>query len=76
MRYAVCRISDGAVINIIVADPSDAPPGECALIEIPDKVVCGIGWTWTGRFFDPPEWWRDASNQDSDLAIEPPNVAY
>lgn len=75
MRCAVCQISDGVVINIIVADSSDEPPNECTLIEIPEKVICGVGWTWNGNAFDPPAWWLETSSNDLDLAIEPPHVS-
>lgn len=54
---AVCQLSDGLVINIIIAEPTDpCPYPDCQLIETPD--VDGnnaqIGCTWDGtNFIDP-----------------------
>ena len=58
---AVCQLSDGLVINIIIAEPTDPCPYEgCQLIVTPD--VNGnkaqIGWYWNGTDFidpNPPE---------------------
>lgn len=55
---AVCQISDGLVINIIVAVPSDNPPIGCELVEIMNEQPCDIGWFWNGTDFidpNPPE---------------------
>jgi hypothetical protein len=43
---------EGIVVNLIVAEPTDAPPAGCTLIEIPS---CDIGWVWDGTRFNPPE---------------------
>jgi hypothetical protein len=51
---AVCRLSDGLVLNKIVASPSDTPPDDCQLIEIMNGQTCDIGWTWNGMEFTPP----------------------
>ena len=48
---AVCRLSDGLVINIIVAQPSDPAPDGCQLVEIMTGQTCDIGWTWDGTQF-------------------------
>ena len=54
---AVCQLSDGLVINIIIAEPTDpCPYPDCQLIETPD--IDGnnaqIGWYWNGTdFIDP-----------------------
>ena len=54
---AVCQLSDGLVINMIIADPTDPCPYEdCQLIETPDinGVSAQIGWYWNGTdFIDP-----------------------
>ena len=54
---AVCQLSDGLVINIIVAEPTDpCPYPDCELIETPDVhgVNAQIGWYWNGTdFIDP-----------------------
>jgi hypothetical protein len=44
--------SNNVVINIIVADPTDTPPEECTLVEIP---ICSIGYTWDGTRFNAPQ---------------------
>ena len=55
--FAVCQLSDGLVINIIIAEPTyPCPYPDCQLIESPD--VDGnnaqIGWYWNGTdFIDP-----------------------
>lgn len=54
-RCAVCSISDGTVINIIMASPSDPAPDGCNLVELMNGMNCDIGWTWDGLFtFTPP----------------------
>ncbi len=50
---AVVQLSDGVVINKIVAEPTDLPPMDCQLILI-DEVMCDIGWTWNGVEFINP----------------------
>ena len=58
---AVCQLTDGLVINIIVADPSDPTPDPaCQLIATPDQNGhdAQIGWYWNGTDFidpNPPE---------------------
>lgn len=51
---ATCAVidSNNIVVNIIVAEPTDIPPAGCTLVEIP---VCGIGYVWDGKRFNPPE---------------------
>lgn len=51
---AVCQLSDGLVINKIVASPTDLPPDNCQLIEIDPGVDCDIGWYWDGSIFIEP----------------------
>ena len=53
-RCAVCQLSDGLVINIIIADPSDSPPDGTQLVEVMNEQPCDIGWFWTGTEFTPP----------------------
>lgn len=51
---AVCRLDNGLVINMIVAETTDLPPYGCQLIEVTEGTVCGIAWTWDGtKFIDP-----------------------
>jgi len=52
-RCAVCQLSDGLIINIIIALPSDPAPEECQLIEVMADQLCGIGWYWDGKLFIP-----------------------
>jgi hypothetical protein len=54
MRCAVCQNSDGLVVNIIVADPTDPAPVGCFLVGIADDMWCDIGYTWDGTAFLPP----------------------
>ena len=51
---AVCQISDGLVINVIIADPSDSAPQDCQLILSPDSLGMDaqIGWSWDGLTFN------------------------
>lgn len=41
---AVVRLSDGLIINAIVASPSDVAPDGCKLVEIMNGQLCDIGW--------------------------------
>ena len=54
---AVCQLSDGFVINIIVAEPNQPCPQEgCQLITTPTESgsYANIGFTWDGtQFVDP-----------------------
>lgn len=55
-RCAVCQLSDGLVVNIIVAVPSDPAQDGCQLVEVMNDMACDIGWTWNGvEFVAPPE---------------------
>jgi hypothetical protein len=51
---AVCQLSDGLVINTIVASPSDPAPDGCQLVEIMAGQMCESGWYWDGTTFNPP----------------------
>jgi hypothetical protein len=53
-RCAVCQLTDGLVVNIIVAVPSDPAQEGCQLVEIMNDQPCDIGWYWTGTEFIPP----------------------
>jgi hypothetical protein len=53
-KCAVVRLSDGLVLNTIIATPSDVPPDECQLIEVMNGQRCGIGFTWDGNNFIEP----------------------
>ena len=53
-RCAVCQLSDGLVINVIIATPSAPPPDGTQLVEIMNEQLCDIGWFWTGTEFIPP----------------------
>jgi hypothetical protein len=53
-RCAVVRLSDGLVLNTIVATPSDVPPDDCQIIEVMNGQRCSIGWTWDGQNFIEP----------------------
>jgi hypothetical protein len=53
-RCAVCQLSDGLVVNIIIATPSDLPPTDCQIIEVMTGQGCDIGWYWNGVDFIAP----------------------
>mgnify|MGYP000196243915 CR=1 FL=1 len=52
-KCAVCQLSDGLVVNIIMAIPSDPAQDGCQLIEIMIGQDCDIGWFWDGEQFVP-----------------------
>ena len=54
-RCAVCQLSDGLVVNIIVAALSDLAPDGCKLVEIMNEQVCDIGWYYDGVNFVEPD---------------------
>lgn len=51
---AVCRLSDGLVMNIIMAQPSDPAPEGCQLVEIMNGQACGVGWFYVNGVFNGP----------------------
>lgn len=52
---AVCRISDGLILNTIVTSPSDVAPDGCQLIEIMTGQPCSIGWYYASGAFHGPK---------------------
>ena len=53
-KCAVVQISDGLVVNIIIASPNDIPPENCQLVEILPDQMRDIGWYYNGTdFIDP-----------------------
>lgn len=53
-RIAVCQTADNVVANVIVAEITDPPYLDTYFVEVPDGVMCDIGWVWTGtEFFNP-----------------------
>lgn len=54
-RCAVCQLSDGLVIDIIIAHPSEDAQIGCQLIEVMNGQLCDIGYFWDGTSFIPPE---------------------
>lgn len=51
---AVCRLSDGLIINMIVATPSDLAPDGCQLVEVMNGQICDIGWYYVEGDFHGP----------------------
>ena len=51
---AVVRLSDGLIINTIVAAPSDPAPDGCKLVEIMTGQMCDIGWYYANDTFNGP----------------------
>lgn len=63
---AVCRLSDGLVMNTIVASPSDPAPEGCQLVEIMTGQPCNIGWFYIDGVFNGPRNYAmcvDATNE-------------
>lgn len=54
-RCAVCDLTTGEVVNMIIASPSDPAPEGCQLIEVMNGQMCDIGWFWDGVEFTPPQ---------------------
>ena len=58
-RYAIYRLSDGMVINVIMAYPTCNAPEDHGIVATGEDIPCGIGWTYDGTGFiappDPPE---------------------
>lgn len=50
MRCAVID-TNGIVVNIIMAEPTDLAPNECLLVGIEENIFCDIGWFWDGTSF-------------------------
>lgn len=48
---AVSRLSDGVVINLIVAEEDDIPPDGTRLVPVGDAQDCNIGWFFDGDSF-------------------------
>ena len=56
-KCAVCV--DNIVVNIIMAEPTDASPVENGVLISIDGIDCDIGWVYTGTGFinpNPSEW--------------------
>jgi hypothetical protein len=53
-RCAVCQLTDGLVVNIIIAAPSDPAQDGCQLIEVMNDQPGDIGWYWDGSAFIDP----------------------
>lgn len=53
---AVCQISDGLVVNVIIAELTDVPPIDCQLILTPTESGSNafIGFYWDGTEFINP----------------------
>ncbi len=51
---AVCRLTDGEVINLIIASPGDNAPDGCRLVEVMVGQACDIGAVWDGVTFMLP----------------------
>lgn len=54
-KMAVSRLSDGVVINVIIAEENDMPPDGTRLIPVLDWQQCNIGWFFDGNSFINPE---------------------
>jgi len=54
LNCAICKISDGTVVNIIIADPSDVCQDGCILVPILEGQIAYIDGTWDGNNFVSP----------------------
>jgi len=52
--YVVPNNTIDVVINKIVAEPTEQAPEGTYLVEVPDGVMCDIGWVWDGQNFTDP----------------------
>lgn len=48
---AVCRLSDGLVMNIVISEPSAPAPDGCQLVEVMTGQPCDIGWFYVDGVF-------------------------
>lgn len=64
---AVVRLSDGFVINIIVASPSDPAPDGCQLVEIMTGQPCDIGWYYANGVFNGPRTYAMCRNDNGEV---------
>jgi hypothetical protein len=54
MRYAVVRMEDNVVDNLILGTEDTIAPDNCYLIEIVDELWADLGWVWDGSQFINP----------------------
>lgn len=52
--YEVPGNTIDVVVNKIVAEPTDPAYDGTYFVEIPDGVMCDIGWIWDGVTFSDP----------------------
>lgn len=67
-RCAVCRLSDGLVINIIIAFTNDIAPAGCKIVEIMNEQSCDIGWFYINGIFNGPRRYA-VCNQNDNMVI-------
>jgi len=64
---AVCRLSDGLVMNTIIAEPSATAPDGCQLVEIMTGHACNIGWYYAGGVFHGPTRYAMCSSATNEI---------
>lgn len=64
---AVCRLSDGLVMNLIVANPNDPAPTGCQLAEVMTGQVCSIGWFYVDGVFQGPRAFAMCRSTDNEV---------
>lgn len=52
--YAVVRLSDGLILNLVVSTSSEGAPNGCKLVETMNGQECGIGWYYADGAFHGP----------------------
>jgi hypothetical protein len=64
---AVCRLTDGLVMNTIIAAPSDPAPNGCQLVEIMTGQLCNIGWFYVNDVFNGPRNYAMCSTSEDEV---------
>jgi hypothetical protein len=64
-RCAVCRLSDGLILNIIIALTTDIPPDGCELVEVMNEQPCDIGWFYANGIFNGPRRFAVCNQSDN-----------
>ena len=72
---AVVRLSDGFIMNTIIAEPSAAAPDGCQLVEIMAGQPCSVGWYCDkGVFYGPSRYAMCSSLTNEIVALS--DVSY
>lgn len=64
---AVVRLSDGFVMNTVIAELSAAAPNGCQLVEIMTGQPCSIGWYYDSGAFHGPSRYAMCSSLTNEI---------